>query len=1171
MSLTSFFCRLRLQSIHTMRKLFILLSLFLSLSSSGQDTTVVQTFTFDSITTRRGIFQFPDSSEQFRKILMAYRLKCDAATTADQYPCGEWDYLTYTNVYHKTGLIDSILYQHPRYKSGIQSFDSLGFCTQYPTYFLKNTDIQTLEIDSLIDEFSTVISDSGLFFEIPTPADSKRSRLIFSIPIDSINNGMQLPYPISSLGLHFNNPGQELKNCRIRFKETANPVSDSDFLYGNWQTVFHGNVSLADSGWTEIIFNSIIGGIIPGTQNLYLKFELSFDYQSNTQPLKLYVSDSTNTSSIISNQRDACIRTEEGKWIELPANNLADSINQQISIVFWQYGTAAGATNTFFLNAVNAQGNRILNIHLPWSDSNIYWDAGFGSGSYDRINKSAQTSEYLGQWTHWAFIKNAQSGSMKIYRNGILWHSGNGKMKPMNNISQFYVGCSNTKTGFYPGKINEFSIWNKELTALEIQNLMQMDPSNQDFNPENLICYYSFDDQTAQAFEDVGGSAGLALNMGGVWQESLHPDELFKNTSEFPYQPKLKLSGGNYSFNSISQVLTDTIFYSPLSIIEYQINSQNFVAIDTNWYYPGGNSPILNENGQIIDSIQHPVDFELINTQLQYYGNTFEVVETFEIGRFITPYGIGLSLGNNGFEWLYDVTDYAPILKGEVDLSAGNQQELLDLKFYFIGGIPAREVKQITQVWGGLSSISYKDLDNNIRLQEKTIALNPDADNFRLKTRLTGHGHNSNDGSYPHCCEWKPNDHYLLLNQDTVSHWMIWQNKKCAQNPVYPQGGTWPGPREGWCPGDKVDDQEFELTQLINSDTITLDYEITDVPADNLGMGNGNYVISMHLMQYSAPANEIDAEIEEILNPTSAAYYSRTNPMCETIRIKIRNNGSDTLFTATLSCSVDGGEAFDYQWHGTLAPFESQIVQIPVPNSDFWTGQEPPRFKASIVNPNNQPDEYPEDNTMSTAFKRPDVYKVNFIIVYLSNNFPEENWYEVRDIAGNLHFARYTAEPNTLYYDTLDLPNGCYSINLIDSGLDGLSYWAYPEQGNGFFRLKKNGGANLKTFEAEFGHQLFYSFTIEEEIQSPEYFEADFTIYPNPGNGEFHIAGESAGAIQIIEVHDASGRKMMSKSYDESSLNQISINLNRIPDGIYFLILRGDRFLHQEKIILIRP
>ena len=49
-----------------------------------------------------------------------------------------------------------------------------------------------------------------------------------------------------------------------------------------------------------------------------------------------------------------------------------------------------------------------------------------------------------------------------------------------------------------------------------------------------------------------------------------------------------------------------------------------------------------------------------------------------EIGRFITPYGINLDLGPNGFQWVYDVTDYEPLLHDSVEFSAGNLQELID-------------------------------------------------------------------------------------------------------------------------------------------------------------------------------------------------------------------------------------------------------------------------------------------------------------------------------------------------------------------------------------------------------------------------------------------------------------------------------------------------------------
>ena len=68
----------------------------------SQDTVFVQTFTFSDITKRRGFYVFPPETGEYRKVLMYHTLKCDEATTQDNFPCGEWDYIAFTNVYEFT-------------------------------------------------------------------------------------------------------------------------------------------------------------------------------------------------------------------------------------------------------------------------------------------------------------------------------------------------------------------------------------------------------------------------------------------------------------------------------------------------------------------------------------------------------------------------------------------------------------------------------------------------------------------------------------------------------------------------------------------------------------------------------------------------------------------------------------------------------------------------------------------------------------------------------------------------------------------------------------------------------------------------------------------------------------------------------------------------------------
>jgi hypothetical protein len=67
-------------------------------------------------------------------------------------------------------------------------------------------------------------------------------------------------------------------------------------------------------------------------------------------------------------------------------------------------------------------------------------------------------------------------------------------------------------------------------------------------------------------------------------------------------------------------------------------------------------------------------EYTLTNEDLSYYQAPYEVINRFELGRYITPYGIQLDL-EDGWTWIYDVTDFAPLLRDSVELEAGNWQE----------------------------------------------------------------------------------------------------------------------------------------------------------------------------------------------------------------------------------------------------------------------------------------------------------------------------------------------------------------------------------------------------------------------------------------------------------------------------------------------------------------
>lgn len=156
-------------------------------------------------------------------------------------------------------------------------------------------------------------------------------------------------------------------------------------------------------------------------------------------------------------------------YIELPPASIPSG--NAITCSFWAYGGDALPTANSVVCALDANGTRLLNIHLPWNNSVIYFDCGVNGGSFDRIEKQAQPNDYKGKWSHWAFTKDVTTGEMKIYLNGELWHSGTGKTFALPKTVNAQLCCS-SGSHYYQGKLAQVQLWSRDRTQAEIQQDM---------------------------------------------------------------------------------------------------------------------------------------------------------------------------------------------------------------------------------------------------------------------------------------------------------------------------------------------------------------------------------------------------------------------------------------------------------------------------------------------------------------------------------------------------------------------------------------------------------------------------------------------------------------------------------------------------------------------------
>jgi len=870
-------------------------------AAAKPDTLVVSTFTFDDIETRRAVFTFPTAGQSWQRILMHYTLKCDEATVADPYPCGEWDYTTHTLVHVHTGRMDSTLHEYPSFEVAGEAPDELLYSAEPRHHFF------------------TAWSDP----------DAPRT------------------------GGHY-----------LRF------------------------------GGTDCI--------------------------------------------------------------TVPRAALA-GIDSSLTLSFWVRGDAGQPLSDHILEAGEA-GGRVVNIHLPWGTGTVYWDCGGRlGGNNNRLSKQARPGQFKGRWNHWAFTKDARSGEMAIYLNGELWHSAGKMTKAIPPIDCFTVGAGlNCNGGWYRGDLDDLRIWDIALSGETIAAWRHRDITPEHPAYEQLRAEYRFDDPSQPA-KDSSPHGRHGESFG---QPQARPHSLLGGADQKP-GPRAILR-------------TDSIPAPQLSVRLYEDPDAPDTPTRVLDVWPAHDS-YFDGTGELLEEVAIEDPERLVQQTRQRYSEPFEVVETYELARFITPYGKRLDLGETGFTWIYDVTDYAPLLVGEVDLQAGNTQELLDLDFVFIAGTPPREVRSIEKLWP-MANYRYRDLADDKELQPVLLRADPEAAGFMLRSRISGHGH----AGPRNCCEWDPKEHMLLIGGLERFRWTVWRD--CGMNPVHPQGGTWQFDRAGWCPGTFVDTYDHELTPWISpGEELPLDYGVEAYDPDS-GEADGRFLSAHQLFSYGPPSFQRDAAIVDVIAPSKHGEHRRLNPISNQAVIRIRNLGAETLESLRIDYGLEGGEISRHEWRGELPFLVTELVTLPAAD---WSGMAGgARFTVAVSRPNGRKDMQRGNDRLTVPVAAPHLLPAEFLVEVETPGFGRaaENRWTITDRAGRILATREAFEDDRSYRDRVRLEPGAYTFEFTDSEEDGLirHWWL---RGSEPERMGENGALRILGAEGELLLDLGYDFAEKRSLR----------------------------------------------------------------------------------------
>lgn len=524
------------------------------------------------------------------------------------------------------------------------------------------------------------------------------------------------------------------------------------------------------------------------------------------------------------------------------------------------------------------------------------------------------------------------------------------------------------------------------------------------------------------------------------------------------------------------------------------------------------------------------------------YYNVFEVVNNLEMGRFISPYAKSFPK-NFQYDYLYDVTDYAYLLKDSAEFRIEYQGYSYGFTatwdMIFVEGTPAREVVKIENIYNG--GFAYgKAVSIEEKLKATNFTVPTDAVATKARVIITGHGAEGGEG----CAEFCAKKMYIKQNGTQLAEQLVWKDD-CGSNAIPAQPGTWVYNRGNWCPGEKIRNYDYMLN-VTSGSTHSVDLDMEPFSTS----GEASYNISMQLIHYKANSFENDAAVEDIISPSKNYLYNRINPICDNAKFILKNWGSKPLTSAEISYQIGNNQTQKLEWVGNL-PYEKE-VEVTIPYLQWPSDLSDKTFKVWVSKTNQLvADQNMHNNAMYSTFDLPVTLPSQFVVQTLTNKMPEQNSYTITDSYGNLVASKTFTAASTLYRDTFNLGFGCYTFKFIDTENNGLYWWAAQSDGTGSLRIQNVGSPIqiYKTFTTDFGSFQQLNFRVQNPVGVANQLlnTALVQVYPNPANNLIMVDGMQ---VTKAEVMDVTG-KVMGVFQNPTS----GIDVTTFPNGIYLIKL----------------
>ena len=299
--------------------------------------------------------------------------------------------------------------------------------------------------------------------------------------------------------------------------------------------------------------------------------------------------------------------------------------------------------------------------------------------------------------------------------------------------------------------------------------------------------------------------------------------------------------------------------------------------------------------------------------------------------------------------------------------------------------------------------------------------------------------------------------------------------------------------------------------------------------------------------------NAVTVAFDAALQSTGAI-----NTLCSsdfTPEVKLKNNGTNTLTSATITYNLDGGANQVYNWTGSIATGGTETISLPTMTI---TGSGSHTFNAVVSAPNGQTDGNAGNDNLALTFDAVPNSMPMFLVID-ADCFGSEITWEVRTAGATSSLfsgGPYTdvAPDGETINEEFCLSNGCYDFEIFDSYGDGMATAGqFGCNVNGDFNINDYYGNNFVTMGAnpDYGTAVTHNFCITSVGVNENLADNAIGMFPNPVSDELNVLSNDGVLIQTIEILDARGAQVQFINVSES--NSQTVNVSGLSQGVYMV------------------